>query len=135
MQCYSSRLLALIVAVAPAAIMATPIDPTGLTGAATSNELARRSLKLATVWTDSNRGGKAKDLLSSAIPTSCFNLDPPFADSISSIEVESGFLCTFYIDASCSGGSMIIENGEYYANLIGTQFQDSISSFSCSSCF
>ena len=36
-------------------------------------------------------------ILASSIPTGCVNFAGPFQDSISSIEVESGYLCFFYM--------------------------------------
>ena len=36
-------------------------------------------------------------ILASSIPTGCVNFVGPFQDSISSIEVESGYLCFFYM--------------------------------------
>ncbi|KAK7685974.1 hypothetical protein QCA50_010784 [Cerrena zonata] len=92
---------------------------------------APQDFNVGTVWTDANRGGNAGNLNVGGIPSGCRNFIAPFIDSISSIQVNSGIRCVFFVDNGCSGASLTVQNGAFVADLAGTNFQDSLSSFSC----
>ncbi|KAK7685951.1 hypothetical protein QCA50_010761 [Cerrena zonata] len=92
---------------------------------------APQDFNVGTVWTNSNKGGSAGNLNVGGIPSGCRNFVSPFIDSISSIQVNSGIRCVFFVDINCKGASITVQNGAFVADLQGTNFQDSLSSFSC----
>ena len=87
------------------------------------------------------------------LPSDCQNFVRPFQDSISSLQVNTGFRCSFFMyvlnglnkvktniglalvtlrsDSNCNGGKFVVRSGETFNNLKGTAFQDDITSFSC----
>ena len=98
------------------------------------------------------RGSRAI-LTVAGLPSDCQNFVRPFQDSISSLQVNAGFRCTFFMyvfigivkletnigsvlvilhsDINCGGGKLVVRSGEVFNNLKGTAFQDKITSFSC----
>ena len=51
---------------------------------------------IASVWTDANQGGQQKNISANAPPLACMDFADPFQDSISSLSVNDGVLCTFF---------------------------------------
>ena len=51
---------------------------------------------IASVWTDANQGGQQKNISANAPPLACMDFADPFQDSISSLSVNEGVLCTFF---------------------------------------
>ena len=98
------------------------------------------------------RGSRAI-LTVAGLPSDCQNFVRPFQDSISSLQVNAGFRCTFFMcviiriiklvtnvdsvlvishsDINCGGGKFVVRSGEVFNDLKGTAFQDKITSFSC----
>ena len=97
------------------------------------------------------RGSRAI-LTVAGLPSDCQNFVRPFQDSISSLQVNTGFRCTFFMyvfieiikltnidsvlaisnsDINCGGGKFVVRSGEVFNDLKGTAFQDKITSFSC----
>ncbi|KAK7689164.1 hypothetical protein QCA50_007855 [Cerrena zonata] len=108
----------------------SPISPA--VGAPTpATELGPLDFDVEKAWTDANRGGHEGFINVDSIPSGCENLVSTFIDDISSIEVDPGFLCVFFIDINCSGASVTIQDGAFVPDLDGTNFQDSLSSLEC----
>ncbi|KAK7688236.1 hypothetical protein QCA50_008606 [Cerrena zonata] len=109
---------------------ASPISPA--VGAPTpAIQPTPQDFNVGTVWTDANMGGSAGFINVDGIPSSCRNFLAPFIDSISSIQVNSGIRCVFFVDSGCRGAQLTVQNGAFVADLAGTNFQDSISSVQC----
>ncbi|KAK7689162.1 hypothetical protein QCA50_007853 [Cerrena zonata] len=141
MQFTFAKLLAVLAAtVAVTALPATeteaksaapsPIGP-AVGAPSPASELSPLDFNVGAVWTDANMGGNAGFLNVDAIPSGCRNFVPAFTDDISSIEVDPGFLCVFFIDINCGGAAITVENGAFLPDLNGSNFQDSLSSFEC----
>ncbi|KAK7688241.1 hypothetical protein QCA50_008611 [Cerrena zonata] len=109
---------------------ASPIHP-AIGAPSPAIQPAPQDFNVGTVWTDANMGGSAGSITVDGIPSSCRNFIAPFIDSISSIQVESGIRCVFFVDSNCNGAQLTVQNGAFVANLAGTNFQDSISSVQC----
>ena len=106
------------------------------------------------VWTNPNEGGTVGFINVDAIPSGCRNFIDPFIDSVTSILVQGGLTCTFFLyigasilimsliqtdqtnyshsDASCRGSSVTVQNGILAPELTGTNFDNNLSSFECS---
>ena len=56
-----------------------------------------QNFKVGTVWTEANRGGLGGILNVGSIPSACTNFIPPFSDAITSIQIDPGFLCNFFM--------------------------------------
>ena len=52
-------------------------------------------VKVMQVWTNANKDGNS-GIYDLQVPTCCLNFVGPFVDSISSIQVFSGFTCAFF---------------------------------------
>ncbi|KAK7689165.1 hypothetical protein QCA50_007856 [Cerrena zonata] len=96
-----------------------------------ASEVIPLDFNVGAVWTNANKGGTAGFINVGGIPSGCRNFVSPFIDSISSLSVDKGFRCVFFIDANCNGASITVRDGAFVANLDGTNFQDSLSSFEC----
>ncbi|KAJ7586662.1 hypothetical protein C8J56DRAFT_1052009 [Mycena floridula] len=82
--------------------------------------------------TDSNLSGTCAAINVDAIPSSCFTVIAQFNDQISSIQIDSGITCSFFIDAGCKGNVAGGITGTI--NDLGTAgggFNDAISAYSC----
>ncbi|KAK7688302.1 hypothetical protein QCA50_008673 [Cerrena zonata] len=83
------------------------------------------------VWVDINAGGESGSLNVNGIPSSCLNIFGDFVDDISSIMVDSGISCSFFVDVNCKGAAVTVQNGAFAPDLEGTNFNDSLSSYKC----
>ncbi|KAK7692587.1 hypothetical protein QCA50_004217 [Cerrena zonata] len=109
---------------------ASPLGP-AIGAPSPAAQLAPLDFNVGAVWTNANRGGSAGFLNVGGIPSGCRGFVSPFIDSISSLQVDSGFRCVFFVDANCQGASLTVRDGAFVSNLDGTNFQDSLSSFQC----
>ncbi|KAH8804253.1 hypothetical protein DL96DRAFT_1766286 [Flagelloscypha sp. PMI_526] len=101
----------------------------------TNVELVQRDkLQTGTAYTAWNKGGWHQQLWSEA--ATCHNFGDPYADSISSIDVLSGFDCYFFVDVNCENGDNAFGIlGPSYVNDLSTlydgKFNDKLSSWRC----
>ncbi|KAK7688234.1 hypothetical protein QCA50_008604 [Cerrena zonata] len=97
----------------------------------TASQLAPQDFQVGSVWTEANKGGTGGGLYVDGIPSSCRSFFPAFTNTISSIQINSGFRCIFSIGGNCIGPRIIVQNGGYAPNLGGTNFDNSITSYQC----
>ena len=62
-----------------------------------SRQRSAQDFAVGSVWTEANKGGTPGGLSVNGIPSGCKNFTPAFTDSITSIQISSGFLCNFYV--------------------------------------
>ncbi|KAK7688292.1 hypothetical protein QCA50_008662 [Cerrena zonata] len=114
-----------------AAAVARPTAAVAASAAVQADVLLRRADQavVAQVWTDANKGGQQRNIAPASLPMACVDFAIPFQDSISSLSVQDGVMCTFFRDFRCNGPSFSARN-IFIANLT-TPFDNEISAVSC----
>ncbi|KAF7357175.1 hypothetical protein MSAN_01312200 [Mycena sanguinolenta] len=129
MQFTLSKLFAFTVAaqaisIASAASVATAVSPSTDT-----NSPVPQDFVTAKACTNPGMSGSCGNVSVTGIPSSCLNFIASFNDVISSIQVNPGFSCKFFVDPGCSGAVLTVTGTAN--DLSGTNFDNSISSVQC----
>ncbi|KAJ7589092.1 hypothetical protein C8J56DRAFT_1048718 [Mycena floridula] len=132
MQLTLSKLFAFIVAAQAIGIVgAVPIvNSTVSVPDNAAHKLVPQDFNVGIICTDNFLGGTCAVINVGGIPSGCRNVVAQFNDQFSSIQVNAGISCQFFVDASCQGAALTV-SGSTVNDLAGTNFQDSISSDSC----
>ncbi|KAJ7873708.1 hypothetical protein B0H13DRAFT_2058260 [Mycena leptocephala] len=64
------------------------------------------------------------------LPSGCINNSPEWINDITSYTIDAGFKCTWFNFANC-GGDAISTTGPANVNLMGTNFNKNLESYSC----
>ena len=107
------------------------------------------AITVGKVWVDGNMKGPSEAITITTLPSDCINFNGQFQDSISSIQINSGIECSFFLwaclfrwnksilltfrnsDLDCIGAALGVFGS--VSNLVGTNFMDTISSVKCQS--
>ncbi|KAJ7195752.1 hypothetical protein GGX14DRAFT_474306 [Mycena pura] len=132
MQLTLSKLFAFVVATQAIGIASGAL-PLPVTAEAASSAISPSPLAFSTgiSCTDSNLGGSCSTNFVTSIPSGCFNYGAPLNDAITSIQVISGFACTFFLNAGCGAGNPSITITGTVNDLTNINFDNAISSYQC----
>ncbi|KAF2466133.1 uncharacterized protein BDR25DRAFT_345727 [Lindgomyces ingoldianus] len=89
--------------------------------------LMKRESMIVDVWADDNFSGRHEALSSDL--NHCYGLGNGWNDIISSLRVQSGYGCVFYVDSNCKGNTLTVRGDTPYLRTIG--WSDVISSYLC----
>ncbi|KAJ7589077.1 hypothetical protein C8J56DRAFT_937752 [Mycena floridula] len=132
MQLTLSKLFAFIVAAQAIGIVgAVPIvNSTVSVVDIAAHKLSPDDFNVGFLCTDNFLGGTCGVINVGGIPSGCENVVAQFNDQFSSIQVNVGISCQFFVDGDCNGAALTV-TGDTVNDLAGTNFQDSISAFAC----
>ncbi|KAJ7192353.1 hypothetical protein GGX14DRAFT_578220 [Mycena pura] len=133
MQLTLSKLFAFVVATQAIGIASGALLPLPATAVAASAAISPSPLDFSTgiSCTNSNLGGSCGTNFVASIPSGCFNYVAPFNDAITSVQVNTGLACTFFVNAGCAGAAITITGT--VNDLTNTSFNDALSSYECNS--
>ncbi|KAF9063762.1 hypothetical protein BDP27DRAFT_1451109 [Rhodocollybia butyracea] len=90
------------------------------------------AIPAGTICTGTQLGGTCTTLSVLSVPSACLTLPSGFSGSISSMSLNPGFACTFYITEKCGGaGGWVVVRPTGIAEFLNTDYNDSLTCYIC----
>ncbi|KAJ7770316.1 hypothetical protein DFH07DRAFT_806455 [Mycena maculata] len=112
-----------------AAMMAAASSTANIRGEAS---IQPEALPAGTICTGPALTGDCTTITVSTIESPCTNLPSGFTQAITSVSINAGLFCTFYVSAKCGGtGGWVVATDGGIADFSNTFYDDSLTCFIC----